>query len=101
MQDAPESRNVFQNSNFFNVFCLHLNWLVIISIHFMSSGENLDGVDTEVAVQKLRGRVGTTVTVKVQSVIINSLFFFFQVSAEISDCDPVECGQQLQMASAN
>ncbi|KAI5318494.1 PREDICTED: carboxyl-terminal [Prunus dulcis] len=31
------------------------------------NGENLDGVDTEVAVQKLRGRVGTTVTVKVQS----------------------------------
>lgn len=51
----------------------------------MSSGENLDGVDTEVAVQKLRGRVGTTVTIKVQSVITNSIFF--QVSAEISDCD--------------
>ncbi|CAL9025831.1 unnamed protein product [Prunus brigantina] len=31
------------------------------------NGENLDGVDTEVAVQKLRGRVGTTVTVKIQS----------------------------------
>ncbi|XP_021831464.1 carboxyl-terminal-processing peptidase 3, chloroplastic [Prunus avium] len=31
------------------------------------NGENLDGVDTEVAVQKLRGRVGTTVTIKVQS----------------------------------
>ena len=51
----------------------------------MTSGENLDGVDTEAAVQKLRGRVGTTVTVKVQSVIINSLFL--QVSAEISNCD--------------
>ncbi|KAL6145272.1 hypothetical protein ACLB2K_055960 [Fragaria x ananassa] len=30
-------------------------------------GEKLNGVDTELAVQKLRGRVGTTVTVKVHS----------------------------------
>ncbi|KAM1306480.1 hypothetical protein ACFX2H_008860 [Malus domestica] len=29
------------------------------------NGEKMDGIETEVAVQKLRGRVGTTVTVKV------------------------------------
>lgn len=48
----------------------------------MTLGEKLDGVDTEVAVQKLRGRVGTTVTVKVHSVIIDSLRF--HVAAKIS-----------------
>lgn len=31
------------------------------------NGERLDGVDSEAAAQKLRGRAGTTVTVKVQS----------------------------------
>lgn len=69
----------------------------------MTSGEKVNGIDTEVAVQKLRGRVGTTVTVKVHRVIINSLCF--QVAAEISICDvltyPVEYGQQLQIALDN
>lgn len=33
-----------------------------------TSGERLDGVDSETAAQKLRGRVGTIVTVKVHDV---------------------------------
>ena len=37
---------------------------------FGISGERLDGVDSEAAAQKLRGRAGTIVTVKVHSVII-------------------------------
>ncbi|KZV24796.1 hypothetical protein F511_34769, partial [Dorcoceras hygrometricum] len=40
------------------------------------SGERLDGVASETAAQKLRGRVGTTVTVKVNSV---SIFFWFLI----------------------
>lgn len=35
----------------------------------MYSGEILEGVGSEVAAQKLRGRAGTTVTVKLHSVI--------------------------------
>ena len=50
----------------------------------ITSGEKLNGVDTEVAVQKLRGRVGTTVTVKFHSVISNS--YYFQVIAETRIC---------------
>lgn len=37
------------------------------------SGERLDGTDSEAAAQKLRGRVGTTVTVKLRSVRFLSL----------------------------
>lgn len=37
-------------------------------------GERLDGITSEGAAQKLRGRVGTTVTVKVSSVYILLLF---------------------------
>ena len=39
----------------------------------MISGERLDGVDSEEAALKLRGRAGTYVTVKVQSVMFYSL----------------------------
>lgn len=47
---------------------------------FGTSGERLDGVDSEAAAQKLRGHAGTNVTVKVHSVIIilslsNIIFF--------------------------
>lgn len=38
-----------------------------------TSGERLDGFNSEAAAQKLRGRAGTAVTVKLQSVI----FIFF------------------------
>ena len=31
-------------------------------------GQKLDGIDSEAAAQKLRGRVGTSVTVKLKSV---------------------------------
>lgn len=37
-----------------------------------STGERLDGIDSEAAALKLRGRAGTSVTVKVHSVSINS-----------------------------
>lgn len=52
---------------------------------FGISGERLDGVDSEAAAQKLRGRAGTIVTVKVHSVIIilslyNINFIFFLCS---------------------
>lgn len=36
-----------------------------------SAGERLDGIDSEAAAQRLRGNAGTTVTVKVHSVIIS------------------------------
>lgn len=37
----------------------------------ISLGERLDGVDSETAAQKLRGRAGTTVTVKVHRVSVS------------------------------
>lgn len=52
------------------------------------SGEKLDGIDSEAAAQKLRGRVGTFVTVKLKkvstillsSLSISSAFFFVKKS---------------------
>ena len=57
---------------------------------FGLSGERLDGVDSEAAAQKLRGRAGTIVTVKVHSVIIilslyNIILFFFSVLINVED----------------
>lgn len=57
---------------------------------FGISGERLDGVDSEAAAQKLRGRAGTIVTVKVHSVIIilslyNIILFFFSVLINVED----------------
>lgn len=58
-------------------FCFHFIFygsLVITSSAFcLASGERLDGIDSEGAAQRLRGRAGTTVTVKVWSVIFNCL----------------------------
>lgn len=46
---------------------------------FFNVGERLNGIPSEAAAQKLRGRVGTTVTVKVHTVSIPHLAKYFSV----------------------
>lgn len=40
-------------------------------------GEKLDDVDSEAAAQKLRGRVGTFVTIKLKNVLFGYLYILF------------------------
>lgn len=47
---------------------------LILSAICGTSGERLDGVDSEAAALKLRGRAGTSVTVKLHSVMIHLSF---------------------------
>ena len=49
----------------------------------VATGERLDGIDSEAAAQKLRGHVGTTVTVKVHSVNKYFKVYAFQYLSRI------------------
>lgn len=47
------------------------------------TGQKLDGIDSEAAAQKLRGRVGTSVTVKLKSVCTYYLHVSFVRNFEV------------------
>lgn len=66
-------------------------FIFILCSIYETSGERLDGVDSEAAALKLRGRAGTSVTLKVHSVI----FFarqFFTVAFGLLDSLSILCG---------
>ena len=60
---------------------LNTQLIKILNALLLTLGEKLEGVGSEAAAQKLRGRAGTSVTITVQSVILNS---FCLLPAEIT-----------------